>query len=99
MSDLIEATRGTPALHAGAHWHEVFRIPSVLPLCLQYVANTYGFYFFITWLPTYLTNARGMQSAELAIFAGLPLTLSAVADVSGGMTTDSVEEGKHRLMP
>ena len=39
----------------------------------QYVGNTYGFYFFITWLPSYLTNARGMQKAELAIFAGLPL--------------------------
>jgi len=57
-------------------------------LCLQYFANTYGFYFFITWLPEYLRNARGMESAELAIFAGLPLTLSAVADITGGMTTD-----------
>jgi nitrate/nitrite transporter NarK len=62
----------------------------LLPLCLQYVANSYGYYFFITWLPTYLAKARGMSSAELAIFSGLPLTLSAIADVTGGFTTDAL---------
>ena len=77
-ADLIETTR------------EVFRIPSLIPLCLQYVANSYGYYFFITWLPTYLAKARGMSSAELAIFSGLPLTLSAIADVTGGFTTDAM---------
>jgi MFS family permease len=87
----IEKTRGLPPLqeHAGA-WTGVFRIRSLLPLCLQYVANSYGYYFFITWLPTYLAKARGMSSAELAIFSGLPLILSAIADVSGGFTTDAL---------
>jgi ACS family glucarate transporter-like MFS transporter len=31
-----------------------------------------------------------MTSAELAIFSGLPLTLSAIADVTGGFTTDAL---------
>jgi MFS transporter, ACS family, glucarate transporter len=53
-------------------------------------ANTYGFYFFITWLPTYLSNSRRMVNAELAIFAGMPLLLSVLADVTGGMTTDAL---------
>ena len=68
----------------------MLRIPSLFPLCLQYVANNYGYYFFITWLPTYLAKARGMSSAELAIFSGLPLMLSAIADVTGGFTTDAL---------
>lgn len=90
-ADLIESTRGLPALlEHGGTWSEVFRIPSLIPLCLQYVANSYGYYFFITWLPTYLARARGMSSTELAIFSGLPLTLSAIADVTGGFTTDSL---------
>lgn len=90
-AELIETTRGLPpsARHRGT-FSEVFRIPSLLPLCLQYVANSYGYYFFITWLPTYLAKARGMSSAELAIFSGLPLTLSAIADVTGGFTTDAL---------
>jgi len=90
-ADLIEKTRGLPpARQQRGTFREVFRIPSLLPLCLQYVANSYGYYFFITWLPTYLAKARGMSSAELAIFSGLPLTLSAIADVSGGFTTDAL---------
>jgi len=90
--DYIESSRGIAPGHVSraGDWKQVFRTPGLVPLCVQYFANTYGFYFFITWLPTYLTNARGMQSAELAIFAGLPLTLSAVADVTGGMTTDAL---------
>jgi sugar phosphate permease len=86
--DHIEATRGTDAGHAPGQWAQLFKAPGLLPLCVQYFANTYGFYFFITWLPEYLRNARGMQAGELAIFSGLPLILSAAADVSGGMTTD-----------
>jgi len=88
--DLIEQTRGLPAQDRRGTFSEVFRIPSLLPLCLQYVANSYGYYFFITWLPTYLAKARGMSSTELAIFSGLPLALSAIADVSGGFTTDAL---------
>ena len=90
-ADLIETTRGLPpAQRQHGTFSEVFAIPSLMPLCLQYVANSYGYYFFITWLPTYLAKARGMSSAELAIFSGLPLTLSAIADVTGGFTTDAL---------
>lgn len=87
--DWIESTRGLPPAHGG-NWHQVFRTRSLLPLCLQYVANTYGFYFFITWLPTYLSKSRGMTKAELAIFAGLPLLFSVIADVTGGVATDAL---------
>lgn len=89
--DYIERTRGLPPAHGRrAAWHDTFRTPSLLPLCLQYFANTYVFYFFITWLPTYLAKARGLKTAELALFSGLPLILSAVADVTGGITSDAL---------
>jgi ACS family glucarate transporter-like MFS transporter len=88
--ELIEKERNLPAFHGGHEWLLIFKTRSLLPLCLQYLANTYGFYFFITWLPTYLSKARGLQAAELAIFSGLPLLLSVVADITGGMTTDAL---------
>ena len=71
-----------------ASFGAVFRHPSAPLLCLMYVANTYGFYFLITWLPTYLEKVRGFAKAELAIFAGLPLMLSVFADIFGGLATD-----------
>ncbi|MGC2660040.1 MAG: MFS transporter [Bryobacteraceae bacterium] len=85
--NLIESTRGLPASHSGG-FLQVFRTPSIVPLCAQYFANTYGFYFFITWLPTYLEKFRGMALMELALFSGLPLLLSVIGDIGGGVTTD-----------
>ncbi len=86
-TEMIEASRGLPPGHAGS-WHDVLKTKSLVPLCIQYFANTYGFFFFISWLPTYLEKSRGMANVELALFAGLPLLLSVVADITGGLTTD-----------
>jgi MFS transporter, ACS family, glucarate transporter len=87
--DLIESSRGLMSDHGGV-WSDVFRTRGLFPLCLQYLANTYGFYFFITWLPAYLSKSRRMANAELAIFAGMPLLLSVLADIGGGLTTDAI---------
>ena len=54
----------------------------------MYFTQAYGFYFNITWLPTYLKKARGFSALQLGVLAGLPLILSAVADLVGGLTTD-----------
>jgi cyanate permease len=86
--DHIEATRGLSASKAQGSWWAVFKTPTVAPLCVQAFANSYGFYFFITWLPTYLAQAHGMKGAELAVFSGLPLMLSFVADLTGGEGSD-----------
>jgi MFS family permease len=61
---------------------------NVLVLCAMYFTQAYGFYFNITWLPQYLERARGFSSTELGVLAGLPLILSALADVLGGLATD-----------
>ncbi len=90
--DHIEATRGLPDSRdrASGSWTAVFKTPTVAPLCVQAFANSYGFYFFITWLPTYLAQAHGMKGAELAIFSGLPLMMSFVADLTGGEGSDKL---------
>jgi MFS family permease len=86
--DFIEATRGVAETKDQGNWAAVFKTPTVAPLCVQAFANSYGFYFFITWLPTYLAEAHGMKGAEWAAFSGLPLMLSFVADLTGGEGSD-----------
>lgn len=50
-------------------------------------ANSYGFYFVITWLPTYL-GTLGFSSTSLAFYSGLPMLLAVPADLLGGLATD-----------
>jgi cyanate permease len=90
--DLIESERGIPASHHGGQgsWRALRGKPSTYLLCLMYFSNSYGFYFLITWLPTYLSEERKFASTELSLFAGLPLLLSVIADISGGWTTDAL---------
>jgi MFS family permease len=57
-------------------------------LCLAYLSNSYGAYFVMTWLPTYLAENRGFEKQSLSLFAGLPLLLSVFGDISGGAVTD-----------
>jgi nitrate/nitrite transporter NarK len=86
---LIEAGRAPEASHSGKSLLRL--LPSnrsVVALCVAYFANGYGFYFLITWLPTYLEQQRGFSKAGLSLFAGLPLLLSVFADLFGGIATD-----------
>jgi ACS family glucarate transporter-like MFS transporter len=88
--ELIRAGRTVDTSHR-LGWSGFVRIISsrnMIALCLMYFTQAYGFYFNITWLPTYLEKARGFTSTQLGLLAGLPLMLSALADLSGGMATD-----------
>src|SRR5205085_9792408 len=73
---------------AGGVWRALARSPNVWFLCLAYFSNSYGSYFVMTWLPTYLAEQRGFQKEALSLFAGLPLLLSVFGDISGGAITD-----------
>jgi ACS family glucarate transporter-like MFS transporter len=91
-AELIETGRQIKANgHAGAGaWRLLAGSSSVWFLCLAYFSNSYGSYFVMTWLPTYLAEQRGFQKESLSIFSGLPLLLSVVGDLSGGAITDFV---------
>lgn len=88
--ELILKGRDTSAgHHAGwEYWQRLIGHRNTLPLCLMYFPNSFGFYFCITWLPNYLSEHHGFDSVQLGFFAGLPLILSVVADLSGGISTD-----------
>jgi ACS family glucarate transporter-like MFS transporter len=89
-ADFIEMERKIASHKAGAEgvWRALVFSPNVWFLCLAYFSNSYGSYFTITWLPTYLAEQRGFQKETLILFSGLPLILSVAGDLSGGAITD-----------
>ncbi|HYT65564.1 MAG TPA: MFS transporter [Vicinamibacterales bacterium] len=85
-----EAALLPPAAHtavgARVPWRRLGTNRSVWLLCVQYACLAYGWWFYVTWLPTYLREARGTGVKFGALLAGLPLLLGGVGClVSGAM--------------
>ena len=92
--DYIVSGRSIGAAHRfdRTEWKRLLANRTVLALCVMYLTQSYGFNFYVTWLPTYLKTARGFSAFTLGILAGLPLTLSVLADLLGGITTDRLSK-------
>ena len=70
--------------HAGAPWSRYLAAPSLWMLSIQWFCHFYAFYFYITWLPTYLQEVRGVTIARSALLAGLPVLMAAFGSLAGG---------------
>jgi len=83
---LLEESRVLTSHRAGqAHWLRVLLTPPVMVLGLQYFCFSYGWYFYITWLPTYLREGRGQSPARAAALAVLPLLFGGIGSLTTGL--------------
>ncbi|GAC1523666.1 MAG: MFS transporter [Collimonas sp.] len=59
---------------------------------VTFVDFCYGWslWVFLTWLPSYLKDARGFDMKQLALFTALPLLAGVVGDTLGGVTSDFI---------
>jgi MFS transporter, ACS family, glucarate transporter len=75
---LLPPAKDTAIAHTGVPWRLIFSTRSVWLLSIQYMCLAYGWWFYINWLPTYLSKARGTSMRMGAVLAGLPLLLGGV---------------------
>ena len=64
-------------------WHRIISSRSVWLLSIQYACLSYGWYFYVTWLPKYLQDARGTSIKFGALLASLPLLLGGIGSIVG----------------
>ena len=59
---------------------------------VTFVDFCYGWslWVFLTWLPSYLKDARGFDMKQLALFTALPLLAGVVGDTLGGVLSDRI---------
>jgi nitrate/nitrite transporter NarK len=59
---------------------------------VTFVDFCYGWslWVFLTWMPSYLKDARGFDLKQMALFASLPLMAGVVGDTLGGVTSDLI---------
>jgi len=77
------------------HWNAVFwkkllASRSVWALGIQWFCHYYGFYFYITWLPIYLYQVRGLDIRHGSLAAGMPLFAAAFGSLFAGWALTSL---------
>ena len=81
---LLEGAEETASGHGNVPWGRFFRSGTVWLLWLQYFCMSYGWYFYITWLPTYIQEARGQTMERSAFLAGMPLFFGGIGSLFCG---------------
>jgi len=89
---LLEDAGRHAAGHGDVPWGKMLRSRQVWLLCLQYFCLGYGWYFYITWLPTYLKEARGLELGKSALFSGLPLFFGGIGSIFCGFALSRVAQ-------
>ncbi|MFJ9409707.1 MFS transporter [Streptomyces sp. NPDC101393] len=82
-----DAGDGAPG-PASIRWRDLFRYRTVWGMMLGFFCINYVIYFFITWFPSYLVDARGFDLLGLGFFGTLPGLVAIVGSLAGGWTAD-----------
>jgi MFS family permease len=75
-----------------AFWKKLLASRSVWALGIQWFCHYYGFYFYITWLPIYLYQARRLDLRDGSLAAGLPLLTAGLGCLAAGWTTSALTQ-------
>ena len=87
---LLAGAEKNAAGHGNVPWRRFLRAPSVWLLWGQYLFTSYPWYFYITWLPTYLQEHRGLSPEVSARMAILPLLFGGFGSLVAGFLAPQV---------
>ncbi|VBB07683.1 Hypothetical protein LUCI_2948 [Lucifera butyrica] len=57
---------------ASLKWYQLLRYRNIRAMCIGFFMSNYAIYFYITWFPTYLVQARGMSLIKMGFVAMIP---------------------------
>jgi ACS family D-galactonate transporter-like MFS transporter len=87
--DALLAQRGMPAAPAAKiSWADLFRYRSLWGLMIGLFCLNFAIYFFITWFPSYLLQARGFSLASLGTLGMVPALMAILGNWLGGYVSD-----------
>jgi predicted MFS family arabinose efflux permease len=71
-------------------WLDLFRYRSIWGLMIGLFCLNFAIYFFITWFPSYLLQARNFSLASLGTWGALPAVMAVVGNWMGGYASDQL---------
>ena len=88
LADIGADDASTRASRGPTPWRPIVRRMWLVTL----VDFCYGWtlWVFLTWLPSYLSDARGVKPGELVLMTMLPLLCGVVGDTLGGVASDAI---------
>jgi len=81
---LLSGARNLTTESHGGGWLKLFANPEVLVLVVQYFFFSFVWYFYVTWLPTYLKEAWSLTTAQAAGYSVIPLLLGGFGSLVSG---------------
>ena len=88
---LLQGAEKTASGHGRVPWGRFLSSGTVWLLWVQYFCLAYGWYFYITWLPTYLQEARGQTLEGSALLGALPLFFGGLGSLFCGFFLTRLE--------
>jgi ACS family glucarate transporter-like MFS transporter len=87
---MLEGGRELVLHDHGVPWYRLLLQRDIFFLGLQYFGFSYTWYFYVTWLPTWLQQARGLTPGVAAGYAMIPLALGGLGSIVSGFLPLSV---------
>ena len=82
--EMLEASRALVLHDHGMPWYKLLLQKDIFFLGLQYFGFSYTWYFYVTWLPTWLQQARGLEPGVAAGYATIPLAMGGLGSIVSG---------------
>jgi sugar phosphate permease len=86
----LSTTPPEPPQQNAIPWRQILASRDVWLLTLAYFAYGYTFWIYLTWLPTYMTDARHIAFGALALAVTIPLAGGVPGDLVGGWLSDYI---------
>jgi MFS family permease len=87
---LLEGGRELVLHDHGVPWYRLLLQRDIFFLGLQYFGISYPWYFYVTWLPTWLQQARGLNPSTAAAYAMIPLAAGGCGSIVSGFLPMSI---------
>ncbi len=71
-------------------WGTLVRSPNMWAIMCAYFTYVYCLWIFLSWLPSYLVEARHFTLLKVGMLASLPLFAGVIGDTVGELATDSL---------
>lgn len=92
---IVAGQQAETSIPHGAHGNNAslgfyLRQPIVLATAFAFFAYNYVLFFFLSWFPTYLTEAHHMSLRDMSIATVIPWLLGSIGLAGGGFITDAI---------